>query len=375
MTPTIYNIPLGNITTYLKGEGWHLVNDNERWFVFEGQGDANGDPFEIVLPKKTLSPEYPIYVQHTLDILSSLSDKSHDVIAEDINKVDLDVLSIRVDEDIDATSIPTDKAAEQIAELDQLVIYAATSEKTKKQHYQKPTSRVREMVEHVRFGHTVSGSFGFRIEAKIIDERQTGQLALSGLEPQPMARSVMERIVRGLVATETAVAEGNLRPLVEGYVTGFNSNMCKSIAKISSDSGRPVQYSIKWSRMLGVSKDLHGVTDITIQDRHIDYLKKASKQLALSEPLSEHTTVVGSVIGFFSRDDPHSDTEEGRTVTIYASPRGEHDRQILVKLGKEAYLAAMKAHDAWQTISVTGILSKSKNRWELSEPNEFKVLR
>ncbi len=370
-----YSIPLERITTFLKADGWKPVDeDNERWFVFEGESDIEGDLFEIVIPKKASSPEYPIYVQHTVDILASLSDRPHDVIAEEIRRIVLDEMVIKFDVGANANSLPTDAAAEYMAEIDQVIVYAATSEKSRRQHYDRPTSRVREMVKDIRLGHTVSGSFGFRVEAKIFDASPDRQLSLPGIAPKPITRSVMERIVRGLAAAEKAVAENHERPLVEGYATGFNSRMCESIAKISSESGKPVQYSMKWSKTLGASEDLQGVKDITIHNRHVDYLKRARDQLAFSEPHKEYLTVVGRVIGFLSHDDPHSDSDEGRTVTIYASPRGERDRQIQVELGKKDYLAAMKAHDAWQTISITGVLSKPKSRWELAEPHNLRVL-
>ena len=374
MTPTIYEIPLGILKAYLEGEGWHLANDNDRWLVYEGQDDINGDPFEVVLPKKTQSSEYPIYVKHTLDILSSIADKSHASVAEDINRADLDEMFIRLDDRAYSTSIPTDIAAEYMAEIDQLVIYAATSEKSKRQHYHRPTSRVRDMVKDIRFGHTVPGSFAFRLEARVFDEQTDRQLRLPGLPPKPMARSVMERIVRGLATAETAVTKNDIQLLIDGYRTGFNSKMCESIAKISSDSGIPVNYKMKWSRMLDITDDLLSITDITIGERHVEYLNRASKQLALTKPVANVTTVVGRVVGFISHDDPHSDSDDGRTVTIYASPRGENDRQIVVELGKEDYLAAMRAHDAWQTISISGVLSKPKSRWELAEPHDFKIL-
>ena len=127
MNASVYNLPLGHITSYLKSEGWELVSDNKRWYVFEGCEDIEGDPFEIVLPKNINAPDYPMYVQHTIKILSSLMDKTPEKITNDILFYDWDILMVRMTENVDATSIPIHLAAKQIPALKQLIAYAASS--------------------------------------------------------------------------------------------------------------------------------------------------------------------------------------------------------------------------------------------------------
>ena len=107
MSATAYNIPIANITTFLDDEGWKLQEEgDERWYVFSGEVNSDNDSFEIVLPKTTRSPEYPLYVMHMIEILSSLANKSHELIIKDIQNVCRDVLLVRVDGSADARSIP-----------------------------------------------------------------------------------------------------------------------------------------------------------------------------------------------------------------------------------------------------------------------------
>ena len=219
--------------------------------MFEGEGDINGAPFRDLpyCPRKLGRPTTPLYVMHTIDILSSLADKPREVVFQELVNMDRDIMYIRVDDDADVTSVPIDVAASQINELKQLVLYGVSSEKSKRQYYDQILPSARGAIERFDFGHTVAGSFGFRLEAKLDDRQPSEQLALRGLQPKPIGRSVMERILRGLVATDESVTLQDARPLLEGYENGFNSNMCASVVKIAKDYRMPVQYRMKWSHM------------------------------------------------------------------------------------------------------------------------------
>ena len=97
MNAALYALPIDHITSYLLHSGWQIANSNERCVVFEGYEDADGKPFEIVLPLNVDAPDYPVYVEHTVRILSALTDKSPDSVAKALIVFDRDVLTIKVD--------------------------------------------------------------------------------------------------------------------------------------------------------------------------------------------------------------------------------------------------------------------------------------
>ena len=66
----------------------------------------------------------------------------------------------------------------------------------------------------------------------------------------------MERIYKGLAATDKAVNMGDMSILTEGYTTGLNANMCTAILNLAGDKSDPIEYSFKWSKKIKVSDEL-----------------------------------------------------------------------------------------------------------------------
>ena len=379
MNASVYNLPLGHITSYLESEGWELVSDNERWYVFEGCEDIEGDPFEIVLPKNIDAPDYPMYVQHTIKILSSLMDKTPEKITNDILFYDWDILMVRMTENVDATSIPIHLAAKQIPQFKQLIASAASSEQNARSYFRQPLSLAKKMIKHYRFGRPLAASFGYRIESPVGDKRHFQKPRQMDLFEEdevilPLSRRVMERIIRGLIATEKAVEQQNVQPLIDGYAEGFNANMCDAILRISDSQREPIEYGIKWSNKIIASDNMKNASNIHIRRRHFEYLETASEQLKILKP--KFRTIHGLVIGLSSSGDPLSEDIIDRTVLVKWDPPGRgRPRKIRINLAKDDYVKAHRAHLAWDTISVNGNLQRKGSQWQLSEPREFKILR
>ena len=94
MNASLYSLPTDHIKAFLLNAGWHIANTNDRCFVFEGGADVDDNPFEIVLPVDQSASDYPVYVEHTVRILSALSDKPPKSIVNDILLFDRDLLSV-----------------------------------------------------------------------------------------------------------------------------------------------------------------------------------------------------------------------------------------------------------------------------------------
>lgn len=383
VTISLYELPVEHIASYLKLEDWKLVSDNNRWYVFEGYEDIDGDAFEIALPKNTQAPDYPVYVDQIVNILSSLMDKEPEKTANDILLYDRDILMIRILENVDTTSIPIHLAAKQIPALKQLIAYAASleqDEKKAKPHFIQTAPTAGEMVKHYRFGHTFSGSFGYRIESPIKGNVhfQRDMFKDESTAILPLERRIMERIMKGLAATEKAVKLRDVKPLINGCDKGFNAKMCDAILKMSDEQKEPIEYRIKWSNKIHVSNDLKHVKRVYIQKRHFEYLETASKQLkerALKERAPESVTIEGRIIDLHSSDDPKSEDAKDRSITVQWYQRQGRPRNVRITLQKDNYIKAIQAHGDWKIISVNGIMQRKGSKWQLSEPREFKILR
>ncbi|MDE2859199.1 MAG: hypothetical protein OXN94_15245 [Chloroflexota bacterium] len=377
---SVYNLPVKHIASYLQLQGWKLAHENSRWLVFHGRKSAGGDPFEIVLPKDIDESDYPFYVRHAINILASLDRLTPETIANDVLRYDRDLLNVRVVESVDKTSIPFDMAAKYISELKQLVRFAASSESNAKPNFDQPLSAAAKMMRHFRFGHTFAGSFGYSIEAPVGEPKRFRtkpmQLELPLKEKDiliiPIQRRIMERIARGLRATEKALNSQETQPLIDGYAEGFNANMCDAIRKMVEGQSEDTELSIIWSKKIEASDGIKQVKNVRIGQRHVKYLEAASYRLKALEP--EFKTITGRVIALSSDGDPLSDNAVERTVVVQWERTNRRSRKVRMNLSKNDYILADEAHMNWDTISVKGIMQKKGSIWQLSDPEAFTIL-
>lgn len=356
--------PLERTVSYLKSEGWELVSNNDRWYVFEGYEDIDGDAFEIILSKNVSSPDFRLYIQQTLDILSSLTDKTPEMIAAEILRYDRDIFDSRITERADVCSVPLRSAIKAIAGLKQLFVCATDSEERDSlPYYPKIGSKSGRILDEVRFGHTFPGSFVYSIESPV--KTQTDMFK------SPLQRRVMERIVRGLATTDNAAKMQEVTLLVEGYETGFSANMCDAILSMSDDHNLEIEYSVKWSKKYPVAEDLRAISSVCIKRDHFEFLRFASDKLKDIKP--EFVTIEGHIVSLRSPDDPQSEEDVERKVTINWQQNEDEPRKVAVPLERDEYLEAILAHKDNKLVSVKGYIEGTKR--QLAEPRDFKILR
>ena len=304
-----------------KTEGWALVSNNNIVFALEGFEDAQGDPLEIILPKKEDAPDYSNYVRNSINLVSALTDKAPATIVNEIRLFDRDVLTLIVE------SNPVDFAAIQVPRIKGLIGHSANSERDVRPYFTRYSKAAKRMVEHFRLGRTQNGDCGYCIES-IVGEIVPYQMSLPLDKPRvqlpaklPIQRRVMERIATGLMTAELAAKKGDAQPLVDGYADGFNANMCDAILKLSNIQREPVQINVKWSRKIAASRELTATKRFRIERRHIDCLKRASDKLRELKP--EFQIIEGLVIGLSSLGDPQSDDVDARShnCALGARPR------------------------------------------------------
>lgn len=369
-----------DLIRYLLDTGWKQADDTaQQWQVFVGESDVVGEPLEIVLPADPEAADTDVYLAVAVDTLAAVTEESPQRVIESIRFYDRDVLTIRNMETGQEDSITLDLAAEQISDLKRLVAYAACSERDQRPYFLQMLRTGSEMVKRYRFGHTVRGSFGFTIESPVIRPMIATQEPLmpeyaETLVSLPLERRVMERIVRGLQATEEATAERDVQTLVRRYPRGFNANMCAALVRMSKERLLPIECSVRWSPRLTVSSELHLDAPIRLVRRSYDLLDEAASELAKLAP--EIVVVRGMIVELAARDDPHSlGTRRSVAIQWTDRPEGERPLTVSVALDRDDYLSAIEAHRNWSTVEVTGSLEREGVSWRLSEPQGFRVIR
>lgn len=358
-----YSLPTQHIKSYLEREHWSLVNENDRWIVFQSD-----HPVDIALPKDTLAPDYHVYVEHALKTLSSASGQPLDTIVNailryDRTKYDLDILRARLMAHVYRSSLALRVATNFIAGLRLFLISATDPEvRDPKPWYEKAGSNPGDVLDEIQFGHTFASSFGFSIESPV-------KTPTNMFEP-PLQRRVMQRIARGMIATEKAVMMENESPLVEGYETGFNANMCDAILSMSDDYDMEMVYTIEWSQKYPVADDLKAVSSVSISRDHFELLKVASAQLKNIKP--EFVTVEGHIVSLRSPHNPQSEDADERRVTVAWEMENAKSRKIVVPLERDEYLEAISAHKDNKRLSVKGYIRSSDR--QLAEPSDFKII-
>ncbi len=373
MNSALYALPTAHIKSYLLCSGWNIVNRNERCYVFEGYKDADGMPFEIVLPLNADAPDYPVYVEHTVRIVSALTDRPADSVAHDLVFFDRDFLTI----DVDSRSV--DNAAMQMPPIRRLIGHSANMERSLKPFFNQFYLEARNMLKHFELHQTKNGSIGYRVESRVGEIEPYQKLLFKDPEDPgekfPLQRRVMERIATGLIDLSHSVRDRDPEALISGYADGFNANMCNAMLEISKYSPEPVQYSVIWSRKLPVTHEVRNVENVQIERPHIEYLKRACAKLR-EQPM-EFQKIEGRVIGLSSSEDPLSEDvgKIERAIVVLRTDRNGSGRKLWINLGKEDYITAHKAHIDWKTISVDGYAIKRRAGWQLADPHDFRILR
>ena len=375
------DIPVGNAVAYLELVGWQRAKSaSDRWTVLHGPADYEGRPLELVFPHNERAPDRHMYVQTALHLLSELAQEAPEKMALRIRCYDRDVLRLRNVYTSSSLAIPLTQAANQIYELRQLIGYGGSTEYNPRPNYDQISAIGQRLATQCQFGHTFAGSFGFTIESPIVNkkivytyEQQPLPYAFEDLLPiqeAPFERRVMERIVRGLRATQQSAEQGSSVPLIEEYAVGFNANMCRAVYEMGDKLDLVLEYDVMWSPKIEPSPEIATTGPIEVPSSAYDYLQRAYEELRDFKPLEEYIT--GVVMALSSKDDPLRVNEAERAVVIHWRNR-QRPVQLLVRLTPEEYILAHKAHLEWKTVSIFGVANRVNRMWTLSEPRDFRI--
>lgn len=372
-----------SLSEYLMLSGWKRER-NAKWFVFQGNQDAYGEPLEVVLPRDNTSSERTLYQASAVNLLSALSDEDPQTVVQRIKYYDSDVFTIYNTDVQSRDSIPLQRASRQIAALRRLVGHSAWAEyDLSPYHESKLNSLGRRMIGHYSFEHTVRGSFGLTICSRISSnifapvqlsfwnpfftnsEDETIQLA-------PTERRVMERIVRGFTTVELSVRQSDPSILVDEYTSGFNANMCNAASALHQDHLGPIRCNVLWSPKLAPSKDVVESRNTELGDKGVGYLKAAAKKLRDFTP--EPTRVLGNVYGVIANGRPFDNDETTERFAVVLWENRDRKVRILIPVDRAEYEIAYECHRTQTPIEALGVVAKVGNEWRMSETISFKTI-
>jgi hypothetical protein len=370
-----------NLLPYLRYSGWieyHEPSDN--WIVFHGEQDINGQPFELVLPRVNKShEEKQSYIIKAVEILTALKNEPMQLIAQSIICYDRDIFYVRNTEAEDTNALPFKLAVNQIKNLKRTLEYSASSEKDARPYYYNLSQVARKEIDNFLFGHTFAGSFGFTVETpRLSNSPQFIQQRLFDDDQYPLQanipieRRIMERIARGLKNTKFAEESRDQSILVEEYASGFNSNMCSSIVGMSESKRSNVEFRIAWSPKLKPGDDIVDIKPVRIHENGYEILDYVAKELKTLKP--KYLSLTGHIRALTSSDNPQNLGTRRAVVLRALLPNARRTTDIILELERDDYSLAIKAHEDWQNIEVSGILSRSGTGWRLLNIRNFKVL-
>lgn len=364
-------LKVNDFVQYVSHNGWSLIDHpNIRWRVYEKHLEDH-ESIQLVLPLHDDFSDAAMKMGEAISVLAIIENLSEQEVFTKIRKVRRDVLKARVigvGEFVDSLSLTI--AASNVWNLKNLIVYAASSERDPRPYFVRPLTAAVQHASACQFGHTFQGSFGFTIESPLEVPRQMSFEDMDA--PPPFERRVVERILRGLVLTQRAVAEEDVSVLTEAYKRAFNANMCQSLVNLSKEKMMEVEFSVVWSPVWEPPEDLQNVDSVKLTYSSYIYLERAALDLQSVEPRKE--TILGKIILLRTRSDPREQDDKPRTVEI--PWHDEEGRAITVRMSLEPddYLKAVEAHKSNSSVTVTGMLERIGTRWRLEEPTNFNIL-
>jgi hypothetical protein len=366
---------LDNLRRYLRTRGWLTVDHpNQRLELFQTTPDETGDYASVVLPKSTELRDAGELINEAVRLIADYEDSPIERILDSILRWSLDILRARFLKLLGyEDSLPLGVASEAISGLREFIGYAAYTQVDPRPFFDRAGAISAEFASRCKFGHTFEGSFGITIECPIT---VTPQLGLEGLHPDiPLERQVFERVAHGLKTLSEAIGRDSIEPLLSGFHTGFNANMCRTLAEIYEKlDGRRVEYDLRWSPELPTPLEKNW-KPVLFEGRAYDFARIAAAELEKTEVFPD-SKIEGRIVVLRSDMPPGWDeqAEFEHVITMYWEREKEQTVMIRIPLTPPEYIRACDAHKEGKPVRIFGVPEKSGKFWILTRAHDFTVL-
>lgn len=350
-------VTLTDLKIYLEQSGWRrLPSRGSRWTTYELTAEG-AQGVELLLPAEEGYKDASERIQDAVIALSQIENRDQISVARDLLSVNSDSIAFRLEIALEAESIPIADAARHVRAIRNLLQFGYCSELEPRRHYEDPIPAAIGLVQNFNFCHTFRGSFGFEVTNAIAKTQKTADLFTV-----PTQRKVVERIARGAVLLEAAVAQDDPRILIDSYETAMNARMCDALAEIGLDGQIQFDLDFTWARAIAPAQDVSEAKTFRIAEPQVQILRFASDQLKIVEPRADR--VIGQVVNLHCVTDP-ADGSARRTIALKVSHAEFGTIEVKLALGPEAYLVAIEAHAKGQKLVGAGQLQRKGSTWTL----------
>ncbi len=366
---------LNNLKHYLTSHGWFPVkHPNERIEVLETQPDFSGGYGSVGVPRSMEFRDSGALINEALRLVAAHENSSSEKIADQVLRWDRDILRSRFFKITGSeNSLPLGIAADAVSGLKEFLGYAAYSHSNPRPFFDKAGQISGTFVDHCLFGHTFSGSFGLTVECPLA---VTPVLPIEGIEPLvPIERQIFERVANGLVTLHESLAKDSIDPLLAGYLTGFNANMCRKLAEIYQVAdGRKIEYDISWSPQIKSACE-PSWKPIVFDGRAYDFARIAAGELEKSETFPD-SLIKGRIVVLKSEMPPGLDEQAQfeHIITMFWEREKGQTVKIRVALSPDQYRQACDAHKDGRAIRISGVPEKTGKFWTLTKAHDFSVV-
>lgn len=365
----IDGISLNLVTRYLRATGWTLKGRGDSYSLFVSPNDGNAQ-LELFVANSESVRGWQSSIRDALETLAGLHETPLAQMILVIRSLLYDLIHSKLpDEMVRDDSIDLDVAAEFIWCSKRLLAASATAEIVKSQSFKKVRKEAQAYAGSCRFGHTFRGSFGFTLESPLSESLQ--QTIMGGLEA-PFERKVVERLARGLVSMDKALADNNPEIIAASYTDGWNANVCDEFIKLYESAKKAsITFSFVWSLELSPSVLVKSGQIFSVSRPKIEILQDAATRLRAREQ-EQQERITGRVIELKAENLSQMVAPEGDVVVRWASEEAGNIK-VHMTLPIDYYRLAIQAHDQGQTIEACGTLEKKGRLWHLTNIERFTV--
>lgn len=217
-----------------------------------------------------------------------------------------------------------------------------------------------------RLGQTEHGSYVLTILSPV--SPQLNAYSDTELFPEdPFQRQVIRTLAQSVdltvQAAEQSVSSSNFEPFQSAVTKGVSANLCEAISRLFKvGNTMTVSFSVSWAQ--NRPEPVGYPTRIRINREVVPVIEEAARIFRAHDSLDGYL-VQGSVIKL----ERAANEGEGR-VTVMAKVE-DNWRKVVITLPPAEYERALKAHQGFRPVKVTGNIIKEGRTYRLNQPSGF----
>ncbi len=360
------HLPWGDLKSYLDAQGWRQMDRiGDRALVYVPEA-AETEAVEILVPTRDDLGDYVSRMAEAVGLLAEREQRSALEVYQDILTSGLDVVRLRAPEADASGAIGIEDGVVLHQEAENLLLAAACSVVDPRRNYHlRKVTQATDYLKSVRLGPSERGSYVLTLLSPVQPRLQHQQTFDLGEEP--FTRTVTLRLAEALGAAKRAAdrarADNAFAPFDEAVARGVSANLCDAVARLA-EAARGIEIGLTWARSRPVG---HRRETFRFSPEVGEVLLEAARIFRQSEPLTD-TRVTGFVIAL---DRPIEQFDGNATLRTLID---EKPRRVTVRFEHALYPLVIRAFEDKSAISLLGDLFPGRQRWELRNPREIRLL-